>query len=51
MDKTRFAVAGAGLIGRTHIAIAARSPTCELDATVDPGPAARTGCVVELPAV
>lgn len=41
MAKTRIAVAGAGLIGRTHIAIASRSRTCELCAVVDPAPTAR----------
>jgi predicted dehydrogenase len=40
MGKTRIAVAGAGLIGRTHIAIAAASPTVTLTAVVDPAPSA-----------
>jgi predicted dehydrogenase len=40
MGKTRIAVAGAGYIGRTHIAVARASPTCELSAVVDPAPAA-----------
>ena len=34
--KTRIAVAGAGLIGRAHIAALRASPTCELSAVVDP---------------
>jgi predicted dehydrogenase len=41
MGKTRIAVAGAGVIGRAHIAVARASPSCELTAVVDPGPAAR----------
>ena len=41
MPKTRIAVAGAGLIGRAHIAALRSSPTCELSAVVDPSPAAR----------
>ena len=40
MNKTRVAVAGAGLIGLAHIAIAQKSPTCALTAIVDPAPAA-----------
>jgi predicted dehydrogenase len=40
MKKTRIAVAGAGLIGRTHIALAAASPTLSLVAVVDPSPSA-----------
>ena len=40
MNKTRVAVAGAGLIGLAHIAIAQKSPTCTLTAIVDPAPAA-----------
>jgi predicted dehydrogenase len=40
MKKTRIAVAGAGLIGRTHIALAAASPTVSLVAVVDPSPSA-----------
>ncbi|MFO1193242.1 MAG: Gfo/Idh/MocA family oxidoreductase [Rhodoferax sp.] len=40
MDKIRIAVAGAGLIGRTHIALAAASPTVTLAAIVDPAPGA-----------
>ena len=40
MKKTRIAVAGAGLIGRTHIALAAASPTVALVAVVDPSPSA-----------
>jgi predicted dehydrogenase len=38
--KTRIAVAGAGLIGRAHIAALKASPTCELSAIVDPSPGA-----------
>ena len=38
MDKIRIAVAGAGLIGRTHIALASASPTVALAAVVDPAP-------------
>ena len=40
MTRTRIAVAGAGLIGRAHIAIASASPTVTLSAVVDPSPAA-----------
>jgi len=40
MSKTRIAVAGAGLIGQAHIAVAQRSPTVTLSAVVDPSPAA-----------
>lgn len=42
MSKTRIAVAGAGLIGRTHIALADASPTVTLAAVVDPSPGAAT---------
>jgi predicted dehydrogenase len=38
--RTRIAVAGAGLIGRAHIAALRASPSCELSAVVDPSPAA-----------
>jgi predicted dehydrogenase len=38
--KTRIAVAGAGLIGRAHIAALRASPSCELAGIVDPSPAA-----------
>ena len=40
MNKTRVAVAGAGLIGLAHIAVAQKSPTCTLSAIVDPAPSA-----------
>jgi len=40
MSKTRIAVAGAGLIGLAHMAVAQKSPTCTLSAVVDPAPAA-----------
>jgi hypothetical protein len=40
MAKTRIAVAGAGLIGQTHIALAHASPSVALSAVVDPSPAA-----------
>jgi predicted dehydrogenase len=40
MSKTRIAVAGAGLIGQAHIAVAQRSPSVTLSAVVDPSPAA-----------
>ena len=40
MSKLRVAVAGAGLIGRTHISIARASTTIELAAVVDPSPMA-----------
>lgn len=39
MNKTRIAVAGAGYIGRAHISVLQRSPTCELSAIIDPSPA------------
>src|SRR6187401_24569 len=40
VNKTRVAVAGAGLIGLAHIAVAQKSPTCALIAIVDPAPSA-----------
>jgi predicted dehydrogenase len=40
MSRTRIAVAGAGLIGLAHIAIARASTTVVLSAVVDPAPAA-----------
>jgi len=40
MPKTRIAVAGAGLIGKTHIGIAHGSATVALAAVVDPSPGA-----------
>jgi len=40
VNKTRVAVAGAGLIGLAHIAVAQKSPTCALTAIVDPAPSA-----------
>ena len=39
--KTRIAVAGAGLIGRAHIAALRASASCELSAVVDPSPSAQ----------
>jgi predicted dehydrogenase len=39
MAKTRIAVAGAGIIGRAHIEVTQKSPTCTLTAIVDPAPA------------
>jgi predicted dehydrogenase len=40
MPKTRIAVAGAGYIGRAHMAALRASPTCTLSAVVDPAAAA-----------
>ena len=40
MAKLSIAVAGAGLIGRTHIGLIRASHECELAAVVDPAPAA-----------
>ena len=40
VDRTRIAVAGAGLIGVEHMARVQASPTCTLCAVVDPAPAA-----------
>jgi predicted dehydrogenase len=40
MAKLRIAVAGAGLIGRTHMGLIRASAHCELAAIVDPAPAA-----------
>jgi predicted dehydrogenase len=40
MSKLRIAVAGAGLIGRTHIGLIQASGECELSGIVDPAPAA-----------
>jgi len=39
--KTRIAVAGAGLIGRAHIAALRASASCELSAVVDPSSSAQ----------
>ena len=39
MSKLRIAVAGAGLIGRTHIQVLGQSPSAELCAVADPAPA------------
>jgi predicted dehydrogenase len=36
MNKTRIAVAGAGIIGRAHIGVLLGNPTCALAAIVDP---------------
>ncbi|HUH92825.1 MAG TPA: Gfo/Idh/MocA family oxidoreductase [Casimicrobiaceae bacterium] len=40
MDKLRLAVTGAGLIGRTHIALIQRSAEATLSGIVDPAPSA-----------
>jgi len=40
VQKLRIAVAGAGLIGRTHIALIQASRECALSAIADPAPAA-----------
>ncbi|NML30066.1 Gfo/Idh/MocA family protein [Paraburkholderia antibiotica] len=40
MNSTRIAVAGAGYIGRAHMAVTQRSDRCMLSAIVDPSPAA-----------
>jgi predicted dehydrogenase len=40
MDRIRIAVAGAGYLGRAHMAVAQQSGTCALSAIVDPSPAA-----------
>ena len=40
MTRLRIAVAGAGLIGRTHIGLIRASAECELAAIVDPAPPA-----------
>ncbi len=36
MNKLRISVAGAGLIGKTHIKLVAESDQCELASIVDP---------------
>lgn len=41
MTRIRIAVAGAGYIGRAHMAVAQQSGTCTLSAVVDPSPAAQ----------
>jgi predicted dehydrogenase len=41
MNRTQIAVAGAGYIGRAHMAVAQQSSTCSLSAIVDPSPAAQ----------
>ena len=41
MDKLRIAVAGAGYIGRAHMAALRNSRTCALRAIVDPAPQAQ----------
>lgn len=45
IKKTRIAVAGAGTVGRMHIALAQGSPRCALSAVVDPSPAAQ--CIAQ----
>lgn len=40
MSKLKMAVAGAGLIGRRHVALIEASSACELAAIADPGPGA-----------
>lgn len=40
MNKTRIAVAGAGMIGQAHLRVLRQSPTCELACLIDPSPAA-----------
>jgi len=40
MRKIRIAVAGAGIIGRAHVAVLQDSASCVLSAIVDPSPAA-----------
>jgi len=40
MNRLRIAVAGAGYIGKAHIAVVQRSEHCTLGAIVDPAPAA-----------
>lgn len=40
MEKLRISVAGAGLIGKTHIKLVAESNQCELASIVDPSPGA-----------
>lgn len=42
MHRLKIAVAGAGLIGRTHIELVRTSDQCELAAIVDPADGART---------
>jgi predicted dehydrogenase len=39
MPAIRLAIAGAGLIGQTHIRVAQQEPACDLVAIVDPAPA------------
>jgi predicted dehydrogenase len=41
MNRIRIAVAGAGYIGRAHMAVAQQSGTCTLSAIVDPSSAAQ----------
>ncbi|MGR5389190.1 Gfo/Idh/MocA family protein [Vibrio crassostreae] len=41
MEKVKIAVAGAGLIGKTHIKLIVENEQCELAAIVDPFPAAK----------
>ena len=43
MSKLRIAVIGAGLIGRTHIECALKSPGVELGGVADPTPGGRAG--------
>ena len=40
MTKTRIAIAGAGYIGKAHMAVARASASVMLSAVVDPSPAA-----------
>ena len=47
---SRIALAGAGLIGRDHIAALASSTTCDLSAIVDPAPqAAEAASAAQVP--
>lgn len=41
MEKVRISVAGAGLIGKTHIKLVEENPHCELASIIDPFPAAQ----------
>lgn len=53
MSRVRIAVAGAGLIGRRHVALVRANPDCELIAVVDPDPAAHevAGAVAVYPSL
>ncbi len=41
MEQVKIAVAGAGLIGKTHIKLVSENAQCQLASIVDPSPGAK----------